>query len=246
MMRNLALDLASRRWTLIDSRTPSSRQQSKTSKLLLVISPLSFPVASVEAPKANICYCCPKVKHARRPPVAPFFPTPPCAVHPVFLTSLNFYPDPSLADIDAGVYAGLVLASADGMTGGGADKTVAGKPSSSGSQSTPSGAVKPATATDGSSSRRRLTSLSLRSAGYSDVDVPIITKGSGHALNHHLSKVPTPGSTTHTRSTSSFSSWSVGSMNAPREVKMVLAMYSVLFSEYAHHAHRESLYLPSA
>lgn len=137
------------------------------------------------------------------------------------------------ADIDAGVYAGIVLASADGVAG--ADKppttttttttAAAFNKSSSTSQltgtiTTSSSAVKPTT-TSGSSSRRRLTSLSLRSAGYindGDVDVPSSsTKGSGPL--HLSSKIPTPGSTIHTRSTSSFSSWSVGSLNAPREVR---------------------------
>lgn len=117
------------------------------------------------------------------------------------------------ADMDAGVYGGLALAPADGVTSA-AKAAANNKHSSSTSQLTPSGAVKP-TSTSGSSSRRRLTSLSLRSAGYNDIDVIQTTKGSGHL---HLSKIPTPGSTMHTRSTSSFSSWSVGSLNAPREV----------------------------
>lgn len=128
-----------------------------------------------------------------------------------------FFITQSIADdIDAGVYARLVLASADGVTG--ADKVVAGKKNGvSTTQLTPSGAVKPAT-TSGSSSRRRLTSLSLRSAGYNDADdVVPTTKGSVYLA--HLNKVPTSGSTMHTRSTSSFSSWSVGSLNAPREVR---------------------------
>lgn len=125
------------------------------------------------------------------------------------------------------------------MTGG-ADKTTTAaavafinKSSSSASQLTPSaGAVKPATGS-GSSSRRRLTSLSLRSAGYSDVDVPTSTTGSGPL---HLNKILTPGSTIHTRSTSSFSSWSVGSLNAPREVSNG-SIYMFKFTDYLLDAH---------
>ncbi|CAM9200659.1 unnamed protein product, partial [Scytosiphon promiscuus] len=165
-------------------------------------------------------------------------------------------------ELEAGVYAGLVLASAATTPQpGGADAskavvhfpaTASSPPASDDSSSSSRGvctptdrcAVKPAGGAIGSDgSRRRLTSLSIRSAGCNDdFDEARTTvddsrarlrdhdddgDGNGTAMglqrhqhqHQHQQPYPTtPGSTAHTGSTSSFSSMSIASMNnVPRE-----------------------------